>query len=188
MRSIVNRMLSFALFAALAVFAAFVALETAGVLAGRDAAIGPVDYRSAWQTMNNWNPSDSVRGLIYAGVALVGVAIVAFELRRETSDRTQTIAASEAGTVAVDTASLRKYFRGRLEERDWVRKSSLQLNVVGSRVRLRDRPTTSRPYDASDVTHTSEQLEHDLRRMGFEPDRVEITPRASSGRTGARVR
>jgi hypothetical protein len=181
-------MLSFIVFAALAIFAAFVAVETAGILAGRETPIGPIDFPSAWQTIDTWNPGDGLRAFIFAGVALVGLTIVVFELRRSNGHTTVTIAEPEGGTVVLDGPSVRRFLKERLQEGDWVRKSSPRVRFSGSRALLRDRPTPNRPYDPSDVARLKEQVEGDLRRIGLEPDRVDIDPRAPSGRARERVR
>lgn len=187
-RNAVNRLLMIAIVAALTLFALFVAIEAGHQLAGGDGHLGPVDYRSAWQSMQDWDPSQTFRTLIFALVALGGLILLVVQIAaRRRGPRTVEVARGAHGPLLVEEHSVASHVRRALGARDWVRSPDSRVRLNGRAASLRARPRASRPWELRELTETREQLTADLKRFGLDPT-VEIEPRAPQGRGTKRVR
>jgi hypothetical protein len=187
-RAAVNRLLGIGVFGTLLLFAAWVAIEAAARLAGRNTNLLPVDYRSWWHTMQDWNPSDGTRTAIFVGVGVIGLMLLAFELWPRRRARTVEIARTDHGSVLLRARPLARYLRARLRERPWVRDAHPRVRLRGTKAELSDRPRSSRPWDEEELQEARAALHHDLERLGLEPGSVRLDPREPAGRGTRQVR
>lgn len=188
MRSVLNRLAVVVLLVALLALAVGVAIEAAARLAGAGAQLGPLDYRSWWTSVVEWGPSRAVTLAVLIGAAVGGLLILVAELRPVRREPLVEVGSTAHGPVLLRVRSVRPYLRGRLAEEDYVRASSPRVRVRGTAATVRDRPSTTRPYDKTELAATHTAVTQDLRRLGLEPLTVEIDPRAPGGRDTRRVR
>jgi hypothetical protein len=186
-RNGINRLLVVVFAAALAVFALFVAIEAVASLLGEDGHVGPIDYRSAWRSLQDWNPSDELRTVIFGGVALLGLLLLAFQLPWRRRPRAVEVARTDQGPVLLDTQRLRSVLGERIARPDWVVSAAPRVRLKGRQARVSVSPQTRRPWADGELAAAREGVSDDLRRLGLEPGSIEVTPRAPRGRRAQRV-
>ncbi len=186
-RNGINRLLVVVLAAALAVFALFVAIEAAASLLGEDGHVGPIDYRSAWRSMQDWNPSDELRTVIFVAVALLGLLLLALQLPWRRRQRTVEVARTNHGPVLLDTRGLSAVLGERIVRSDWVASAAPRVRLKGRQARVSVSPQARRPWAEGELAAAREGVSADLRRLGLEAQSVDVTPRAPRGRRAQRV-
>lgn len=187
-RTGLNRLIVTLILAAALVLAVGVAAEAVYALLGRGGHLGPVDYRSAWRSMQDWNPSDATRIVIFGAVVLVGLALVALQAWPGRRDREVEIAAGEHGRTLLDAGRLRSHLRERIGRRDWIASSSPRVRLTGLVAEVRDRPRVNRPWLEAELAEVRESLGDDLRLLGLEPGAIDISPRRPAERDRRRPR
>jgi hypothetical protein len=187
-RAALNRLLGIVLLGALVLFAAWVAIEAVARLLGRATHLLPVDYRSWWHTMQDWNPTDVTLTAIFVGVGVLGLILLACELWPRRGPRTVEVARAKQGRVLLRARFITPYLRARLQERSWVRSASPRVRLRGTTAELSDRPRAARPWDPEELQAADAGLREDLRRLGLEAGSVRLAPRAPAGRGTRQVR
>ena len=186
-RNGINRLLVVVLAAALAVFALFVGIEAVASLLGEDGHVGPIDYRSVWRSMQDWNPSDALRTVIFAALALLGLLLLALQLPWRRRQRAVEVARTDHGPVLLDTRGLSSVLGERIVRSDWVASAAPRVRLKGRQARLTVSPQARRPWADAELAAAREEVSDDLRRLGLEAQSVEVTPRAPRGRRAQRV-
>jgi hypothetical protein len=188
MRDGVNRLLMALLLGALAVAAAWTAIEVAARLAGRAEPLLGVDYEALWADVQGWDPGTAVRLVIFLGMALVGLGLLALQLAPERDGALIAVGDDESGPVELNARSIAPYLRSRVTHAPWVRSSSARVRLSGTGARVSDRPETVRPWDPEELEAVRAGLADDVRRLGLDPETVQISPRPPSGRGSTEVR
>ena len=70
--------------------------------------------------MQDWNPSDELRTVIFVAVALLGLLLLALQLPWRRRQRTVEVARTDHGPVLLDTRGLSAVLGERIVRSDWV--------------------------------------------------------------------
>ncbi len=177
-----DRVACFVIFGALAVAAAWTAIEAVARIAGRDGHLLPLDYPARWQTLTAWNPSDLAQTGLWLAVIVIGIILLALGLGRSRGPGTVVVDSSSRGDVRLRTRGVAPLVRARLGAEPWVSRSNARVRVRGQSVEVTDRPRASRPWQDDELSRARANVAAQITRIGLEPGRLRIDPRSPEGR------
>jgi hypothetical protein len=181
-RPVLNRLICGIVFSAVAVAGAWTAVEAVARIAGRDGHLLPFDYPARWDELASWNPSDLAAAGLWLAMIIGGVLLLLLGAGRTRGSRTVVIDPSSQGDVALRTRGIGSLMRSRLDTEPWLSRSHARVRVRGRRVEVSDRPITSRPWHDDELGSARGRVAAEIERIGLEPGRLRIDPRAPSGR------
>ena len=185
-RNAINRLAIGVIALSVVVGGVWVAIEAVALAAGRQTNLMPVDYRSAWRTVQDWNLSTNTVTAIFVLVAVLGLLVLLAEIWPRRAEADVVLVDEPQTTIRFRPGSLTAFVRDRWSELDWVARARPRVRTVNGRVQVSGQPVASRPVSDEEVARANQLTIRDIEAAGIAGAQVQMTKPAAP--TTRRVR